>query len=91
MMASKGKLTSDIYVAAFDKIAKSVKGASAAQSQTMSGMISTLKDDFSIVAGVLAKPCLKNLHDGLTKLMPLMDGLTSFARGDLKSFLRCIK
>jgi tape measure domain-containing protein len=86
MMASKGKLTSDIYVAAFDKIAKSVKGASAAQSQTMSGMISTLKDDFSIVAGVLAKPLFNNLHDGMTKLMPLMDGLTSFARGDLKAF-----
>ena len=86
MMASKGKLSSDIYVAAFDKIAKSVKVASAAQSQTMSGMISTLKDDFSIVAGVLAKPLFNNLHDGMTKLMPLMDGLTSFARGDLKAF-----
>src|SRR5205085_2994329 len=86
MMASKGKLTSDIYVAAFDKIAKSVKGASEAQSKTMSGMISTLKDDFSIVAGVLAKPLFEKLHDGMTKLMPLMDGLTSFARGDLKAF-----
>jgi tape measure domain-containing protein len=86
MMASKGELTSDVYVKAFDKIAKSVKGASAAQSQTMSGMISTLKDDFSIVAGVLAKPLFNNLHDGMTKLMPLMDGLTSFARGDLKAF-----
>jgi tape measure domain-containing protein len=86
MLASKGKLTSDIYVAAFDKIAKSVKGASAAQSQTMSGMLSTLKDDFSIVSGVLAKPIFEKLHDGLSKLMPLMDGLTSFARGDLKSF-----
>jgi tape measure domain-containing protein len=86
MMASKGKLTSDIYVAAFDKIAKSVKGASEAQSKTMSGMISTLKDDFSIVAGVLAKPMFEKLHEGLSKLMPLMDGLTSFARGDLKSF-----
>jgi phage tail tape-measure protein len=79
-------LTSDIYVAAFDKIAKSVKGASEAQSKTMSGMISTLKDDFSIVAGVLAKPMFEKLHDGMTKLMPLMDGLTSFARGDFKSF-----
>jgi tape measure domain-containing protein len=86
MMASKGKLSSDIYIAAFDDIAKSVKGASEAQSKTMSGMLSTLKDDFSIVAGVLAKPLFNKLHDGLSKLMPLMDGLTSFARGDLKSF-----
>jgi tape measure domain-containing protein len=85
-MASEGKITSKIYDTAFSDIAKSVKGASAAQSQTMSGMLSTLKDDFSIVAGVLAKPMFEKLHDGLKKLMPLMDGLTSLARGDLKSF-----
>jgi tape measure domain-containing protein len=85
-MASEGKITSKIYDTAFSNIAKSVKGASAAQSQTMSGMLSTLKDDFSIVAGVLAKPMFEKLHDGLKQLMPLMDGLTSFARGDLKSF-----
>jgi hypothetical protein len=53
----------------------------------MSGMLSTLKDDFSIISGVLAKAYYsKNLHNGLSELMPLMDGLTSFARGDLKSF-----
>jgi tape measure domain-containing protein len=86
MMASKGKLTSDIYIAAFDNIANSVKGASEAQSKTMSGMLSTLKDDFSIISGVLAKPLFEKLHKGLTDLMPLMDGLTSFARGDFKSF-----
>jgi tape measure domain-containing protein len=85
-MASEGKITSKIYDTAFSDIAKSVKGASAAQSQTMSGMLSTLKDDFSIIAGVLAKPMFEKLHDGLNKLMPLMDGLTSFARGDLKTF-----
>jgi tape measure domain-containing protein len=85
-MASEGKITSKIYDTAFSDIAKSVKGASAAQSQTMSGMLSTLKDDFSIIAGVLAKPMFEKLHEGLGKIMPLMDGLTSFARGDLKSF-----
>jgi tape measure domain-containing protein len=86
MMASKGKLSSDIYIAAFDDIANSVKGASEAQSKTMSGMLSTLKDDFSIISGVLAKPLFEKLHKGMTDLMPLMDGFTSLARGDFKSF-----
>jgi tape measure domain-containing protein len=85
-MASEGKISSKIYDEAFSNIANSVKGASAAQSQTMSGMLSTLKDDFSIISGILAKPLFNKLHEGLKNLMPLMDGLTSFARGDLKSF-----
>jgi phage tail tape-measure protein len=55
MMASKGKLSSDIYIAAFDDIANSVKGASEAQSKTMSGMLSTLKDDFSIIVAYFSK------------------------------------
>jgi tape measure domain-containing protein len=85
-MASEGKITSDIYNKAFNDIANGVKGASDAQSKTMSGMISTLKDDFSIISGILAKPIFNVLHDGLTKLMPIMDSVTSLARGDFKGF-----
>lgn len=85
-MASEGKITSKIYDEAFSNIAKSVKGASAAQSQTMSGMLSTLKDDFSIISGILAKPLFEGLHDGMTKLLPVMDGLVSLGKGDFKAF-----
>jgi tape measure domain-containing protein len=85
-MASEGKITSDVYNKAFNSIANGVKGASDAQSKTMSGMISTLKDDFSIISGILAKPLFNGLHDGLTKLMPVMDSVTSLARSDFKGF-----
>jgi hypothetical protein len=34
----------------------------------------------------LAKPLFEKLHKGMTDLMPLMDGFTSLARGDFKSF-----
>jgi tape measure domain-containing protein len=85
-MASEGKITSDVYNKAFNSIAKTVQGASDAQSKTFNGMMSTLKDDFSIMAGILAKPLFNSLHDGMTKLMPVMDGLVSLGRGDFKSF-----
>jgi tape measure domain-containing protein len=51
MMASQGKLTSDVYMKAFDDIANSVKGSSQAQSETFTGMVSTIKDQLSILAG----------------------------------------
>lgn len=85
-MASNGQITADIYNKAFNSIANTVKGASNAQSQTFTGMISTLQDDFGIISGILAKPVFNVLHEGLQKLLPLLDGLTSLARGDFKSF-----
>jgi tape measure domain-containing protein len=85
-MASEGKITSDIYDKAFNHIADTVKGSSAKQAQTFSGMMSTMKDDFSILMGVLEKPIFNALHDGMTKLLPVMDGLVSLGKGDFKSF-----
>jgi hypothetical protein len=63
-----------------------LKGSADKQSQTFTGMISTLKDDFGIISGILAKPLFNVLHEGLTKMMPLLDAFTSLARGDFKSF-----
>lgn len=85
-MASNGKITSDVYMKAFNDVANSVKGASDAQSKTFTGMISTLKDDWDILAGALSKPLFDGLKKGLTDLMPLMDGFVSLARGDMKGF-----
>jgi tape measure domain-containing protein len=86
MMASKGKLTSDVYMKAFDDIANSVKGSSEAQSQTFTGMVSTIKDQLSILAGALAKPLFEKLKAGMDKLMPALDALVSYASGDMKGF-----
>jgi tape measure domain-containing protein len=86
MLASQGKLSSDVYMKAFDSISASVKGASQAQSETFTGMISTLKDQLSILAGALAKPLFEKLKAGLDKLLPAMDALVSYASGDMKGF-----
>jgi tape measure domain-containing protein len=85
-MASNGQISADIYNKAFNSIADTVKGSADKQSQTFTGMLSTLKDDFGILSGVLAKPIFDKLHEGLQKLLPLMDGLTSLAKGDFKGF-----
>jgi tape measure domain-containing protein len=86
MMASQGKLTSDVYMKAFDDIANSVKGSSEAQSETFTGMISTIKDQLSILAGALAKPLFEKLKAGMDKLTPALDALVSYASGDMKGF-----
>lgn len=62
-LASQGKLTSDVYISAFNSIAKSAEGASEAQSKTFNGMISTLKDNLSIFAGQIMKPTFDRLKD----------------------------
>lgn len=85
-MASQGKISADVYMKAFNGVADSVKGASAAQSQTFTGMISTLKDDWDILAGALSKPIFSALKKGLNELMPLMDGFVSLTKGDMKGF-----
>lgn len=85
-MASQGKITSDIYNKAFNSIASTVKGASNAQSQTFNGMISTLKDDFSILMGILEKPIFDALSAGMTQTLNVMNAFVSLGRGDLKGF-----
>jgi tape measure domain-containing protein len=85
-MASQGKITSDIYLKAFSDISNGVKGASDAQSQTFSGMLSTLSDNLQMLSGALAQPLFNGLKDGLNMIMPLLGGLTSLAKGDFKGF-----
>jgi tape measure domain-containing protein len=85
-MASNGKITSDVYMKAFGDIANSVKGASDAQSQTFSGLLSTLSDNLKMLSGALAQPLFNGLKDGLNMVMPLLGGLTSLAKGDFKGF-----
>lgn len=84
-MASQGKITADVYNQAFASIAKGVKGASDAQSQTFTGLMSTVKDDMNMISGALAKPIFNGLKAGLDKVMPLLDGLNAWtSQGNLK-------
>jgi tape measure domain-containing protein len=72
-MASEGKLTSDIYLSAFDSIAKGVEGSAEAQSKTMSGMLSALKDNLSMISGELTKGLFEKLKGALDKVMPIVE------------------
>lgn len=72
-MASEGKITSDVYMKAFNSVAGSVKGASDAQSQTFSGLMSTMKDDWEMISGELSKPLFALMKKGLDDLMPILD------------------
>lgn len=72
-MASEGKLTSDIYLKAFDNIAKGVEGSAAKQSQTLSGMTSTLKDNLAVISGELAKGAFEKLKSLMEAAMPIIE------------------
>lgn len=72
-MASEGALTSDIYLQAFDNIAKGVEGSSEKQSKTLTGMISTLKDNLSMISGELAKGAFEKLKSGIEIALPLLE------------------
>lgn len=76
-MASDGKITSDIYLSAFDKVAKGVAGSSKKQSQTMSGMWSTLKDNLKMIKGALTADLFKNFKNTLKSVMPIIETFTS--------------
>ncbi len=73
MLASKGKLSSEVYIKAFDNISKGVKGASKAQSETFNGMISTMQDNLKIISGEIMKGAFEKLKGTLDSLMPYLD------------------
>ncbi len=81
MMASKGKLSADVYLKAFDSIANGAKGASDAQSKTFNGMMSSLSDTFKMIAGQLNKPIFDFLKKGLTDLLPILSNVLNILKG----------
>jgi tape measure domain-containing protein len=76
-MASEGKISSDVYIKAFNGIANSVKGASDKQSQTFNGMLSTLSDNLKIISGTLMKGAFNYLKKVLTDVMPIINKFSS--------------
>lgn len=75
-MASEGKLSSDIYINAFNGIAKGVEGASKAQSETFLGMISTLNDNFKILSGTVMEPFFNLMKEAMPVIISMVEGLT---------------
>lgn len=94
-MASEGKLSSEIYLKAFDGIAKGVEGASADQAKTFNGMMSTLKDNFDVLTGKIMKPVFDLLVKWMPKVISFVEGLiASFDKGGksggLKNFQKIL-
>lgn len=90
-LASEGKITSDIYIAAFNNIAKGVAGASQAQSQTFNGMISTFKDNIKILAGELTEGLFNRVKGGLSNVLGLLEDFTAgLQQGGLKGAFEAI-
>lgn len=72
-MASEGKLTTDIYNAAIDSMAEANAGAMDAQSKTFNGMISTLEDNLTALAGLITQDLFNALKGALEIVLPLVE------------------
>lgn len=76
-LASEGKVTADVYNKAIDSIANKTTGAMENQSKTFSGMMSTLGDNLTMLAGALAKPIFDKMKENLQGLMPKLEEFTT--------------
>lgn len=88
-LASEGLLTSDIYIEAFNSIAKGVEGASEDQSKTFVGMLSTLKDNIKIFSGAVTEGVFERLKEYLPIVINLVERVTdSFKNGGWKGVMK---
>ncbi|MBQ1786277.1 MAG: tape measure protein [Turicibacter sp.] len=76
-MASEGKLTADIYNSAIDSMATTTAGAMEAQSKTFNGMMSTLQDNLTTVAGLITEKLFSALSGLLEKLLPVVEAFAN--------------
>ena len=72
-MASEGKITAEVYNAAIDSMAATTENAMAAQSQTFSGMMSTLQDNLTKLAGLLTEQLFNAVKGVLDVFLPLVE------------------
>ena len=72
-MASEGKITAEVYNAAIDSMAATTQGAMDAQSQTFSGMMSTLQDNLTKLAGLLTEQLFNAVKGVLDVFLPLIE------------------
>ena len=75
--ASEGKITADVYQSALDDLAKGVEGGMEKMSKSFNGQLSTMKDNFSQMAGILSKPIFDFLAQQLSKVMPFIESVTT--------------
>ena len=76
-MASEGQITAEVYNAAIDSMAATTQGAMDAQSQTFSGMMSTLQDNLTKLAGLLTEQLFNAVKGVLDVFLPLVEAFVS--------------
>lgn len=88
-MASDGKISSEIYLNAFNEISNGVKGASEAQSQTFNGMISSLSDGAKMLAGILTEKLFGKAKGFLERINTIVSDMVTVLQegGGLKEVL----
>ena len=69
-MASEGKISADMYNQALESIATTTDGAMKLQSETFSGMMSTLQDNLSTLSGLLTEQVFEALKGLVEWLNP---------------------
>ena len=69
-MASEGKISADMYNQALESIATTTDGAMKLQSETFSGMMSTLQDNLSTLSGLLTEQVFNALKGLVEWLNP---------------------
>lgn len=72
-MAGEGKISYDMIQSAVDNMAGKTKGAMQAQSQTFTGLMSTMKDNAGMLAAELSKPMFDKMKQGLQFIIENMD------------------
>ena len=72
-MASEGKITAEMYNEAINSIAANYDDAMEKQSQTFSGMMSTLQDNLSKLAGLLTGQLFESIKGVLSVFLPLVE------------------
>ena len=76
-MASEGKISADMYNQALESIAGTTDGAMTLQSQTFSGMMSTLQDNLSTLSGLLTEKVFGALEQLVEWLNPGIEAFNS--------------
>ena len=89
-MASEGKITAEIYNSAIDSMAQTTDGAMKAQSETFSGMMSTLQDNLTTLSGLLTEKVFGALQGLVEWLNPAVEKFNQIYK-ETGSFTEALK
>ena len=89
-MASEGKISADMYNQALESIASTTDGAMKLQSETFSGMMSTLQDNLTTLSGLLTEQVFNALKGLVEWLNPAVEKFNEIYK-ETGSFTEALK